>query len=124
MAAVETPARRGDLVVLVTKVHDYILGQGSVERDNVEIGVVSMVSKDGLARRATVPYGPTSELLFNIEQRRPNQVLLVDKDKIDVQAALKAYREHHWPGHPGQTKPCDSVDEAKNLLRPFLLKGA
>lgn len=30
----------------------------------------------------------------------------------------------HWPGHPGQPRPFDSIEEARELARPFRREGA
>lgn len=106
-------AKRGDLVVVVRKTSDFVLGRDSKPRTEVTIGVATSVSRDGIVK--TYRGGI-------IDSGTPvghDQVLVVPASAIDVEAAYAAAREHSYPGHPDQAMPFESVDEARQLLTQF-----
>jgi hypothetical protein len=41
---------------------------------------------------------------------------IVPQTKIDVQAALRAAAEHHWPDHPDQPRPFATLEDAKAVV--------
>lgn len=106
-------AKRGDLAVIVSTDRTFIIGQPAQERTRVECGVVRSITRDGLVRKVETVWGGL------IEPR--GQVLIAPAATIDVEVAMQIAREHHWPNHPGQPMPWDSVRECKESLRRAVL---
>jgi hypothetical protein len=108
-----TRAKRGDLVVVVRKSRDFVIGQGSQERTDIHVGIATSVSREGLVK--TYRGG----LIDSATPVGHDQVYVVSAKEIDVERAYAAAREHAYPGHPDQAMPFDSLEEVKALLRPF-----
>lgn len=117
-------AKRGDLVIIVQEHHDYIIGKGTQESTTCEISIVSSVSREGVikafkpARYSNEPSaGDTVPLkwLANV-----TSTPFIPASRINIAAALKAARDHQWPG--GQPyMPFDSLDEVRTALKPCLV---
>jgi hypothetical protein len=128
-ATTSTKARKGDLVLVERIDRDYVIGQGAVEYTTYNVGVVASATRDGIAKTwrrvgwgSALISGGHAEPLQN--SRLVSRYWVMPAKRIDVEAALRAAKAHHWPGHPGQPKAFDSLDEARSALRPCLLPHA
>jgi hypothetical protein len=111
-----TPAKRGDLAILVTTRRDFYIGEGTRESTTVEVCEVTNITRDGIAKRVRPAQWDTPIDLAHYGHR--HQVYIVPAAQIDVAAALKLAAEHPWPsGHKGM--PYASLDEVKAMLRPL-----
>lgn len=114
------PARRGDLLVLVTERLTSYQGQSSEVGLQVQVGVITSITRKGMATAWATPHHaketePPSRRL-RLSPRQSTKV--VPQSKIDVPATLDAVREHTWkPG--GAVKPFDSIEQVKAFLQPF-----
>lgn len=117
----QATAKRGDLAAVVTESLDYIVGEGTRARTSVEVGVVTSVDRNGVAKRVKLAGWGTELDLTRPNHRR--SVLIVESERIDVAAALAVAEAHVWPGH-SQVKPFESVNECRAALRPCLLASA
>lgn len=124
MSAAPVKARRGDLAVLVSVRQDFVIGQGSSVSTQVDVVQVASVTREGVVKAVRSVWRDSTPLPLARWPHANPQVLLVSRDRIDVEAALTAARAHAWPGHPDQPMPFDSVEEARDLLRPFLTASA
>ena len=117
--------RKGDLIIVEHTTHDYVIGQGRTERVEFRVGVVASATRDGVAK-SWFDIGWGDELLSGYAQpvRSGDRARVVSAKEIDVPAVLAAAKEHHWPGHPGQPMPFGSLDEVRDLARPFRLLAA
>ena len=110
-----TPAKRGDLV-LVVEDHSYsVLGMDAGVRTDAMVGIVIGIDRKGFVTRWRSTWsGPPCRIPENA------RVLIVSAAKIDVAAAMEAAIAHTWPGHDLQPMPFGSIDEARDFLRPFI----
>lgn len=115
-------ARRGDLVVVHTTHHDYIIGVGEGVRshDEFTVGVVTSITREGLVK-AYRPVGYDSPILLAHLSRQLQQTYLMPQTRVDVAGALKTAAAHTWPGHD-YSRYYDTLDEVKVALRPHLIK--
>jgi hypothetical protein len=118
-------ARKGDLVLIERTERSYVIGQPSTESTTYEFGVVHSATRDGIVKTwSSLAYG--DELIH--DYGRPlthrERAYVMPKSDIDVTAVLEAAKAHHWPGHPGQPMPFDSIEEAKETARPFRVQRA
>lgn len=112
-----TPARRGDLVAVVTVDRMVVIGQPATTRTRVEVGTVTNITRDGAVRK----YRPVwSDHPVDLSRSRHECLYVLAADRIDVPAALDVARAHCWPGHPDQPMPFESVDELRDALRPLV----
>lgn len=116
MTNTHTPAKRGDLAILVVTRHDYYIGEGSRESTTVEVCEVTNITRDGIAKRVR---RAGAEMPVDLSRYpRGSQIFIVPAAEIDVTAALEAAAAHPWPsGHKGM--PYASLDEVKAMLRPL-----
>lgn len=113
-------AKRGDLVVIETEHIDYVIGQGCKKHSEFIIAVVTSITRAGVVK-AVRPAGYSAPVeigrMFGFRKAH-----LVPKARIDVPAAIATAEGHTWTGRPGDTtKYYDTVDEAKDALRPHLI---
>lgn len=122
----QTKARRGDLCAVVTTTHSFVIGQGSTEQTTVRLALVSSVTRDGVVKAFRPFWDQAGEPSSPITASPREQTLVLSADRIDVTAAITAYCARSWPTAPHSTsvRPCDSVDELRELLRPFLTAAA
>jgi hypothetical protein len=106
-------AKRGDLVLVVEDRRDVFIGQEAREYVAAVVGVVASIDRLGFVKRYLSTWGG-APCAMPVRAR----ALVVSKADIDVTAAFEAARAHTWPGHT-QPKPFDSIDEAREFLRPF-----
>lgn len=115
--------RRGDLVLIERTERTYGIGVPSTERITYSFGVVASATRDGVMKSwYSVAYGdgdqsPVSEYQ-QVLTRNERAAYVVPKASIDVMAVMWAAKAHHWPDHPGQPMPFDSVDVAREIARP------
>lgn len=111
-------ARRGDLAVVVTVDRDAFTNpsQGLRVRRSVRIGVVSNITRQGVAKLVRVPFSADDTEPTPREVRLGDKVMLVSRDRVDVEAVLAAYRQRRWNG-TNMVRPFDTVDEAKALVQ-------
>lgn len=112
-----TIARRGDLAALVSEHVDAYIGAESVRRTVVELGVVTSVSREGVAKAVRDVWGSVRAIA------RGERVLLVYRDRVDAEAVRLAAAERVYVG-TRQPRPFDSVDEAVAFVRPFATAAA
>ena len=114
-------ARRGDGVVVGTRDRGYTIPQPgrteSYDRERYEVGIVTGITRDGLVR--TWRPGWTE---LDSKQEVPRQrlgVWVLPAAAFDVDGCVKAYRDHHWPGHrTGLPMPYSSLAEVREAMRP------
>lgn len=119
MSAPVVKARKGDLIVVERTECDFVLGQPT-ERTTYQLGMVASATREGVVKSWFRPgYG---DQLVNEYQsvlaRNERAAYVVPKSGIDVAAVLTAAKDHHWPGHPGQPMPFDTVEEVREIARP------
>jgi hypothetical protein len=115
-------ATRGDLVVLVRTVRNYSLIDGDLSRTEVDVAEVTSVTRDGKVKAARLL---DSDLPLAIERYTGVvQTFLVPADSIDKDAAIAKVREHVWKPGTRLIQPYTSVDEVREVLRPFRLLDA
>jgi hypothetical protein len=114
----EPSARRGDLVVVHTTHLHYIVGEGNRSHDEFAVGVVTNITRGGLVK-AYRPVGYDTPVLIERLGRQLQQVYLMARSRIDVDAALDTARRHTWPGYD-QPRYYDTLGEVKDALRPHL----
>lgn len=116
----QTAAKRGDLMILVRTSYSWNTSFVRTPYESVRIGVVTSATRDGNVKAWDNPFitksGPRS---IPFRRAADDRVLLVSKDKIDVAAAMAAYRKRVYLGH-NQIMDFNSLDEAREFLRPFL----
>ena len=118
-------ARKGDLVLIERTERSYVIGQPSTERTTYEFGVVHSATRDGVVKTwSSLGYGDELVSSYGRQMTHRERAYVMPKSDIDVAAVLGAAKAHHWPGHPGQPMPFDSVEEARELARPFRLESA
>lgn len=94
--------------------------------ERVEIGVVTGVAQDGTVKQWSSPFmnddeTPPSRYLPKVGL---SKVMIVHKEDIDVEGAVAAYRARRWPNTQSRAvRPLESVEQARVLLRPFLIGG-
>ena len=111
-----TPAKRGDLAILVTTRRDFYIGESTRERTEIEICEVTNITREGVAKRVRRAGAEMPVDLAHYPRSR--QLFIVPSAEIDVTAALEAAAAHPWPsGHKGM--PYASLDEVKAMLRPL-----
>jgi hypothetical protein len=117
--------RRGDVILVERVDRDYYTdGRGVVERTSYAFGVVASATRDGVPK-AWHPVGYGDELVAEgyaqpVNSRLVNRFWVLSAKDIDVTGVLRAAKVHHWPDHPDQPMPFDSLDEAKAAARPYL----
>jgi hypothetical protein len=107
-------AQRGDLAVLVRTTRDYYTNRPAEDRVEAVICVVTSIKRDGTVSKVRDNWGGDPRPL-----RTGETALLVPRSEVDVEAAWAAGRAHVYPGHD-QPKAFDSLDEAREAIRPFL----
>ncbi len=113
-------ARKGDLILVEVTERSYAIGQPNTERTTYRFGVVHSATRDGEVKTwSQVGYGDQLVSDYGQKLHRGERAYVMPKAGIDVPAVLRAAKEHHWPGHPGQPMPFDSIDEAREAARPF-----
>lgn len=125
MAAAVQVARKGDLVLVEDVSHDYVAGVGRSERVSYQFGVVASATRDGLVKSfRSIGWG--DDLLSeSAELLRGRRCVVASRsDLTSVEGVLVSAKAHHWPGHPGQPMPFDSVEDARDVVRPFRLAAA
>lgn len=109
-------ARRGDLIAVTRTSRDHVIGRGSTTTTRVDVGVITSVTRDGLAK-AWCPIGSTTPRSLDT---RHEQWKIIEAHRVRVEGVIAMVRAHHWPGHPGQIMPFDSEDELREALIPHL----
>jgi hypothetical protein len=112
---IEMKAKRGDLAVIVSHISDFVIGQPMTTHDQVEVCVVTSVTRDGVIKAVR-----RASWAITIEMRRlvhPHETYVVPQADVDVEAAMETAAANPWPtsGTPG--KYYDSLDEVKAMLR-------
>ncbi len=107
-------ARRGDIAVLVTERRNYYIGRGSTVHTDVEIALVTSVTREGTVK-AVRHVG--SDTTLPVARLPRHTVHIVSAAEFDVAAVLESARAHCWPGHPDQVKPYASLAEVRDMLQ-------
>lgn len=118
-------ARKGDLVLVERTQRTYVIGQPTEERTTYHFGVVHSATRDGQVKTwSSLGYGDQLVSEYGQKLSTGERTYVLPQAEIDVTAALTAAKAHHWPGHPGQPMPFDSLEEARDTVRPFRLAAA
>lgn len=115
-----TKAKRGDLVAITFERSDYVIGQGPSVRNYVEVHEVSSITRDGVVKCTRDLHAGARSTPIERRYGWQNRYV-IGADTIDKAGALAAIKGHHYEGHPGQLRPFDSLEELRDLLRPFLI---
>jgi hypothetical protein len=111
-------ARKGDLIVVERAERSYVIGQPSTETTTYHVGIVHSATREGDVKTwCALGYGDELVSPYGQTVKYARRWVMPAKE-IDVDAALRAAKAHHWEGHPGQPKPFDSLDAVKETLRP------
>jgi hypothetical protein len=119
-AAGFTKARRGDAIVVHECHRDFISGEGTRVHDTFEVGIVTGITRDGLART----WRPARASLEDHRVPLPSRhefLWVVPATGFDIPAVIQAARDHKWPGHEhenGLPMPFGSLAEVKAAIGP------
>lgn len=118
-------ARKGDLILIERKAIITSLTEPRRERTTYEYGVVGSATRDGVVK-TWHPLGYGDGLLSVSDSVLPRhaRMWVMPRKAIDVEAALRAAKAHHWDGHPNQPKPFDTLEAAKDAIRAYVIKSA
>jgi len=116
-------AKRGDLIVRVSTPHTHTIGSATQARTRVEVLEVTSVTRDGMVKAARNVADDSLASVPRERWRDVQQIYVIPAADINKQAVVEAVKSHHYPGHPDQPQPFDSVAEVKALLRPHLAKA-
>ena len=108
-------AKRGDCVAVVRTERTYYIGQPNTERTSVVVGRVTSTTRDGVVKGLEDCQG------YAMGDPGAHRTLIIPADKVSPDDVMRVAREHHWPDHPGQPMPWDTVEALREALRPFLI---
>jgi hypothetical protein len=120
-------ARRGDLVVIHLRHHEWKDGQPR-EYHGFWLGQVTSVTRDGLVRL----YRPAGTFSWDTDGRgRPDKgqplpslwfewAAIKSQQEVGVPGALATAACHVWPGHEDHVRGYATLKEVKAALRPHL----
>jgi hypothetical protein len=129
--ALEAKARKGDLILIETvtrnsysvaaRMEAKAAGRELSQEDTTyTFGVVASATREGYVKSwSSVGYGDELVSTYAMPIGTKERRWVVGQKDIDVPAAMKAAKAHHWDGHPGQPQPFDSLKEATDTVRPF-----
>lgn len=127
---VHIPPKRGDLVVHSQLIRDYVIGQGSTERQSVRIGIVTSVSRDGQIKRAWFPFSGESidadaERAECADRMTGGALHYVSAEKVDIPAILGEYVKRRYPSapHSQMILPFSDNADARALIVAHLTGG-
>ena len=116
-------ARKGDLILIERKTHTSSLIEARRESVTYEFGVVGSATREGIVKTwRQVGYGDALMSQSDSVLPRHGRMWIMPAKAIDVEAALMAAKAHHWDGHPGQPKPFDSFEDAREAVRHCVVK--
>jgi hypothetical protein len=125
-------ARKGDLILIERVDHNYYSVAAHEEakaagrelpdtETTCTFGVVASATRDGQPKTwYSVGWG--DELVSTgyaqpVMSRLVNRYWVQPAKQVDVEAVLHAAKAHHYPNHPGQPKPYDTFEEARDVAR-------
>lgn len=112
-------ARRGDAVAIVSEINDYIIGQGRTTHTQVELGIVTGITREG-AVRTFRPAAYDDAAVQPLERVVGFQaVKVIPIEVVPTAAVIEVAKAHHFEGYPGQAKRFDGLAELKSALLPF-----
>jgi hypothetical protein len=120
-------ARRGDLIVVCDEHPSFGSGE---PYDSYTVGVVTSITRDGTVKT----YRPAGEFPepdwqgkvskgTDLARHKPERVWVLSAHVVDVPGALAAAACHVWPGHEESTRPCESMEDVRAVLRSHLKTG-
>ncbi|XAO35565.1 hypothetical protein SEA_MORGANA_131 [Gordonia phage Morgana] len=117
-----TAARRGDAIVLVQAGRTlYADGRPSQPTTDIEVGIVTSVTRDGSVKAFTDVIGSRQDLARRTSRWHFAQRYILSQDEIDVEAFVAAARARRWPHRPDDADhlpyPFQSLDEARAVAR-------
>lgn len=114
-----TTFKRGDGVVFVRSARTYTIGEASREYQDITVGMVTSVTRDGQIK--AFRHGAWGSVVkLGTSQQRHALAYVLPKDEIDVAGVLDYCANRPWshaPEHKGM--PFRSLDEVKAELRQF-----
>jgi hypothetical protein len=117
-------AKRGDLIVIETVRHDYVIGQGPSERRQFEVYEVAGLFRVGGVRTVrSVAWSGNHVQTLEGRQKVVGlvRIYLLPAAGVDKAAAIEAVKAHTYPNST-TPMPFASLDEVRALLKPFVLK--
>jgi hypothetical protein len=111
-----TGVKRGDLVVT----HAECSYQRGV--DEYQVWIATSVTREGRVKSLRAAHHVGELNPYDVPLQRIiglKSIGIVAKNRIDIDAAINAVREHVWP-ETRQPKPFDTLDEVRDVLRPHL----
>lgn len=115
-------ARKGDLILIERVEIISSLIEPRRERTTYEYGMVASATRDGVVKSwHMLGWGDEIVTTHNAPLPRHSRMWVMPAKGIDVTAALTAAKAHHWDGHPNQPKPFDSLEDAKNAVRAYVV---
>jgi len=116
-------ARKGDLILIERKEIISSLTEPRRERVTYEFGMVASATRDGVVKSwHMLQWGEGVISPNDVVLPRHARMWVMPKKGIDVLGALAAAKAHHWDGHPNQPKPFDTFEDARECVRPFVIK--
>lgn len=116
-------ARRGMTAILVKQHSEWHRDDNghllNTIRPEYEIVEVTSVSRDGWINRYRNCWG--NEVAFNWARAAYAGYSILVPD-VDTEQARAVATAHHWPGHPNQPKPYETLEEVKAALQPLRRK--
>lgn len=114
-----SPARRGDLAIVVKDSTHFVIGQGTVESTDAYVCVVTNITRQGHVVAVRMPGDHEGDRPSRLEHMGRTSVFVCSQARVDVAAAVAAAEAHTWPGH-SYPMPFESLEEARACVRPFL----
>lgn len=109
-------ARKGDLVIVEQTRRDFIIGEGSRETTTFDIAVVASATRDGRVKTYRGVGWGDDLVSSNAVPIRHERCYVSPAADVDIDATMQAAKAHHWPGHPGQPKAFDSLDDVRAIV--------
>lgn len=114
-----TKACRGDLIAVSRISHSYVQAQARVESERVELGTITSITLDGIAK-AWIPCSSNTPRALD---RRIEAWKILEAARLDTDAVLAMARGRRWrPDLPAGANPMPfgSEQELRAAIRPYL----
>jgi hypothetical protein len=115
-----TTFKRGDGVVFVRTVRDYVIGEPSRERLDITVGLVTSVTRDGKVKAYRHAGWRTDVKLHKGSLEHSATQYVLPANEVDMSAIMDYCANRPWnhaPQHLGA--PFQTMDDVKTELRQF-----
>lgn len=118
--------KRGDGVVFVRRTRDYVIGQPSTERDEITVGVVTSVTRDGRIKAyRDASHASVAPVKFEQSGNRYAASYVLPRDEVDMDGVADYCAARPWSHAPEHTgMPFHSLAEVRAELKQFKRKKA